>query len=198
MRHMIKEEFTAVLSVSEVVISYFEEVWEPNYSLWNMSTHPYDDSQHEHVLKKMLKLKRYIKTIMTNSAPTHYSIFTKLIELFEILDDLYYGDVLDKLMKVNQSRYQPKTAVDEAEFKYKGLITEFADMYLKGEAVSRGSFSRFFSWRLTASLCFYSLFFSSFGFYSFLFFCFRFYPLLFPSLLSHFAYTRTNHIETTS
>lgn len=130
---MIKEEFTAVLSISEVVITHFEEVWEPKYRLWNMSTHPYDDSQHEYVLKRMLKLKRHIKTIMTNSAPTHYSIFTRLVELFEILDDLYYGDVLDKLMKVNQSRYQPKTAVDEAEFRYKGLITEFADMYLKGK-----------------------------------------------------------------
>ncbi|XP_003743618.2 uncharacterized protein LOC100898469 [Galendromus occidentalis] len=133
MKHMIKEEFTAVLSISEVVITHFEEVWEPKYRLWNMSTHPYDDSQHEHVLKKMLKLKRHIKTIMTNSAPTHYSIFTRLVDLFVILDDLYYGDVLDKLMKVNQSRYQPKTTVDEAEFKYKGLITEFADMYLRGQ-----------------------------------------------------------------
>ena len=136
MKHMIKEEFTAVLSISEVVITHFEEVWEPKYRLWNMGSHPYDDSQHEHILKKMLRLKRYIKTILTNSAPTYYSIFTKLIELFEILDDLYYGDVLDKLMKVNQSRYQPKTAVDEAEFKYKGLITEFADMYLKGMKAS--------------------------------------------------------------
>lgn len=37
--------------------------------------------------------------------------------------------------QVNQSRYQPKTSVDEAEFKYKALVTEFAYMYLKGKIV---------------------------------------------------------------
>ncbi|XP_022688581.1 uncharacterized protein LOC111260222 [Varroa jacobsoni] len=133
MKRVLREDFAAALAVPEAVQACYDHEWEPNYALWNMSRHPYDDAQHEYVLKRMQKLRRYSRAIVQNAAANMYAVFTKIADLYSLLDDLYKGDLLYHIVKVNQSRYQPKTSVDEAEFKYKALVTEFAYMYLKGQ-----------------------------------------------------------------
>lgn len=66
----------------------------------SVSRHPYDDAQHEYVLKRMQKLRRYSRAIVQNAAANMYAVFTKIADLYSLLDDLYKGDLLYHIVKV--------------------------------------------------------------------------------------------------
>lgn len=48
----------------------------------------------------MQKLKRYTRAIVQNAAANLFAVFTKIADLYSLLEDVYKGDILYYLVKV--------------------------------------------------------------------------------------------------
>lgn len=68
--------------------------------MFSVSRHPYDDAQHDYVLKRMQKLKRYTRAIVQNTSANLFAVFTNIVDLYSLLEDVYKGDLLYYLVKV--------------------------------------------------------------------------------------------------